>query len=102
MYIDAILVVALVIVAFCWFRRFSKIVYAFAIVDIFLRLLDYIANNIGIKGFDKWVNKVFPNSIPDIIDKYTNGILCDILVWIYIGLMVFFLFYTIRSFIRKK
>ncbi|MBE6139844.1 MAG: hypothetical protein E7174_05065 [Firmicutes bacterium] len=102
MYLDAIIVVALIIVAFCWFRRFSKFVYAFAIIDIFLRLLNYIANNIGIKGFAKWVNGIFPNSIPAIINNYTNGIVCTVLEWIYIGLMVFFLFYVIRAFIRKR
>ena len=42
MYIDAIVVVALIIVAFCWFRKFSKMVYAIAIIDIFLRLINYI------------------------------------------------------------
>lgn len=102
MYIDAIIVVALVIFAVCWFRRFSKSVYAFAIIDIFLRVLDYVANNIGIKEFARWVNKVFPNSIPDIIAKYTNGIVCDVLVWVYVALMACFLFYTVRAFIRKK
>lgn len=102
MYLDAIIVVALIIVSFCWFRRFSKFVYAFAIIDIFLRLLNYIANNIGIKEFAKWVNNIFPNSIPDIINNYTNGIVCVILEWIYIGLMVFFLFYIVRTFLRKK
>lgn len=102
MYLDAIIVVALILVAFCWFRRFSKFVYAFAIIDIFLRLLNYIANNIGIKGFDKWVNNIFPNSIPAIINNYTNGIVSTVLIWIYIGLMVIFLFYVIRTFVRKK
>ena len=102
MYLDAIIVVALIIVAFCWFRRFSKFVYAFAIIDIFLRLLDYIANNIGIKEFARWVNNVFPNSIPAIISKYTNGIVCTALIWVYVCLMVIFLFYIVRTFIRKK
>ena len=102
MYLDAIVVVALIIVAFCWFRRFSKFVYAFAIIDIFLRLLNYIANNIGVKAFAKWVNNVFPNSIPDIISKYTNGIVCTVIEWIYIVIMVCFLFYIVRAFLRKK
>ena len=102
MYLDAVIVVALVIFAVCWFRRFSKLVYAFGIIDIFLRLLDFIANNIGIKPFARWVNKYFPNSIPAIIGKYSSGVIYTILLWIYIVLMVFFLGYTIRTFIRKK
>ena len=79
MYLDAIVVIALIIASFGWFRRFSKFIYSVAIIDMFLRLINFIANNIGIKGFDKWVNNVFPNSIPEIIDRYTNGIVCTII-----------------------
>lgn len=102
MYIDAIIVVALIIVSFCWFRRFSKMVYAVAIIDIFLRLLDYISANIGIKGFHKWVSAIFPESIPGLLDNYMNGIVLTIFVWIYVVLMAVFLFYIVRTFIRKK
>ena len=102
MYLDAFIVIALVIFAICWFRKLSKSVYAFAIIDLFLRLLNYIANHIGIKGFDSWVNRTFPASIPAIINKYSSGILCTILIWVYIVVMVIFLFYVVRTFIRKK
>lgn len=102
MYIDAIVVVALIIVAFCWFRRVSKTVYAVAIIDIFLRLLNYISANIGIKGFHKWVSAVFPTSIPDLLDNYMNGVVLTVFTWIYVGLMVIFLFYIVRAFLRKK
>lgn len=102
MYIDAIIVGALIIVAFCWFRRFSKMVYAVAIIDIFFRLLHYISANIGIKGFHGWVKALFPKSIPGLLDNYMNGIVLTVFVWIYVVLMVVFLFYIIRTFIRKK
>ena len=84
MYIDAIIVVALIIVAFCWFRRFSKMVYAVGIIDIFLRLLNYISANIGIPGFHGWVTSIFPSSMPGLLDKYMNGILLTILDFIQI------------------
>ena len=102
MYLDLVIVIALVIFAICWFRSFSKSVYAFAIIDIFLRLIHYIALNLGIKEFSRWVNHIFPNSIPAIIDRYSNGLLYTILIWVYIVIMVFFLGYTIRTFIRKR
>ena len=102
MYLDAVVVVALVIFSLCWFKRFSKLVYALAAIDIFLRLLNFIANNIGIKGFRRFVNNVFPSSIPTIIGRYSSGVFYNILIWIYIILMVFFLFYTIRACLRKK
>lgn len=102
MYIDAVIVVALIIVAFCWFRRFSKMVYAVAIIDIFLRLLNYISLNIGINGFHKWVSAIFPESIPGLLDNYMNGIVLTIFEWIYVVLMVVFLFYIVRAFLRKR
>ncbi len=102
MYIDAIIVVALIIVAFCWFRRFSKTVYAVAIIDIFLRLLNYISTNIGIPGFNDWVKSIFPESIPGLLNNYMSGIFLTIFVWIYVILMSAFLFYVIRTFIRKR
>ena len=70
MYIDAIIVIALVIFAVCWFRRFSKTVYAFAIIDIFLRLIHYIAAHLGIKEFTRWVNRIFPASMPALFFRH--------------------------------
>ena len=102
MYIDAIIVVALIIVAFCWFRRFSKMVYAVAIIDIFLRLITYISANLGIPGFNKWVKAIFPGSIPDLLNNYMSGIVLTVFVWIYVFFMVAFLFYIVRAFIRKR
>ena len=102
MYIDLIIVVVLIIIAFAWFRRFSKTVYAVAILDIFFRLIHHISENIGIPGFEGWVDRIFPTSIPGMLARYMNGILLIIFVWIYICLMVVFLFYVTRTFIRKR
>ena len=102
MYIDLIIVVVLIIVSFAWFRRFSKTVYAIAIMDIFFRLIHYISKNIGIPGFHGWVKAIFPKSIPDLLSGYMKGTLLTVFVWIYVGFMVVFLFYIIRTFLRKK
>ena len=102
MYLDVVIVVALIIFAICWFRRFSKFVYAWAIIDMFLRLIHFIAELFKMKDFTRWVNNVFPASIPAVMDKYTNGVLYVILLWVYAVIMCFFLGYTIRAFIRKN
>lgn len=102
MYLDVVIVVALVIFAVCWFRRFSKLVYAFAIIDLFLRLIHYVAELFKIKDFTNWVNNIFPRSIPSIMAKYSSGVLYTILIWIYAALMVFFLGYTIKAFLKKR
>ena len=77
-------------------------VYAIALIDIFFRLIHYISANIGIKGFYGWVRSIFPSSIPGLLDNYMNGIVLTIFIWIYVVLMVVFLFYIVRTFIRKK
>ena len=102
MYLDLVIVIALIIFAICWFRSFSKSVYAFGIIDIFLRLIHFVALNLGIKEFRRWVGHIFPKSIPAIIDSYSSGVVYTILIWVYIIVMIFFLGYTIRTFIRKK
>ncbi len=102
MYLDAIIVLALVIFVFCWFRKFSKFVEAWAIVDIFLRIIHFVANNIGISEFAKWTNNTLPESIPGIISKYSSGVIEFILTWIYVILMAIFLYYTIHRLIKKK
>ncbi len=102
MYLDAFIILALIIFAFCWFRTFSKSVYAIAIIDIFLRLLNYISANIGINGFHSWVKSIFPTSIPGLLDTYMDGVLLTVFMWIYVFFMVVFLFYVTRTFLRKK
>ena len=102
MYIDLVIVLVLIIVAFAWFRRFSKTVYAIAIIDIFFRLIHYISANIGIPGFHGWVKRIFPKSIPGLLSQYMSGTLLLVFIWIYICLMIVFLFYVTRTFIRKK
>ena len=102
MYIDLVVVVVLIIVAFAWFRKFSKAVYAIAIIDIFLRLLGYISKNIGIPEFHKWVKSIFPTSIPGMLSQYMGGVLLIIFIWIYTVIMAIFLFYVVRTFLKKR
>lgn len=89
-------------IVFFFKRTFSGFVYSVAMVDIFLRILAFIKAKLFAGNILVFLNKWFPVSIPAIIDKYTDGALCEVLIWVYIGIMVVFLFYTIRIFIKKK
>lgn len=99
---DAIVLIILIIVVCFYFRSFYKIVNAIAIVDIFLRIFYFIINNIEIKGISKYVEKYLPASIPSIIESYTDGLICNILIWLYVIIMGIFLFYTIKYFFKRK
>lgn len=97
----AILIVLLAVVIF-FFKRFDSFIYFIAIVDIFLRILTFIKVNVHVPELQALIGRYFPASIPSIIDKYTNGILYTVFIWIYAVIFMIFLFYTARIFFRKK
>lgn len=104
MYIDLVVLIVCLILVIMFFRRFSSFVFFMAIVDLFLRILAFIKNNIGLKDVSQVIGKYLPESVFAIIDKYTSGIplLCIILKWCFVGLMVIFLVYITKIFIHKK
>lgn len=81
-------------------KKHSNIFLAFGLIDIFLRLINYIGNH-TIKEVGDLVNKAFPNSIASIIANYTNGTLESILMWGYILLMTIFFFQVCRLFLKR-
>lgn len=100
---DVVIMMAIIgAIVFFFKRTFSGFVYAVAMVDIFLRVLAFIKAKLFAGNILVFLNKWFPVSVPAIIDKYTDGVLCEVLIWVYVGIMVVFLFYTIRIFIKKK
>jgi len=98
---DAIIFVILLIVVIFFFKRLSNTVFFVAIFDIFLRILTFIKNNTT-RDIKNFISKYFPEDIPHIISKYAKGDLYKILVWVYVILMIIFLYYVIRIFIKKK
>ena len=99
---DGIIVIILIVIACVYFRRLDKGVYSVAIVDLFLRIFNYLIKNIKIDGVTNHLNKYMPESIPSIINKYTDGVVTDLLIWVYVIVMAIFLYYTIIAFIKKK
>lgn len=104
MYIDLIVLIIAIIIVIMFFKRFSSFVFFMAIVDIFLRILAFIKNNIGLRDVAYILGKYFPESVFAIIQNYTGSIplLCIILKWCFVGIMAIFLGYIIKIFIHKK
>lgn len=104
MYIDLIVLIVLIAIVIMFFKRFSSFVFFMAIVDIFLRILTFVKNNIGLPDVAALIGKYLPESIFDIINKYTGTIplLNIILKWAFVLIMVIFLSYIIKIFIHKK
>lgn len=99
---DVVLLIVLIVAGICYFRRLDSSVYFIASVDIFFRILTFIKNNLGVKEISDFISKYFPESIPGIIDKYTKGIVNDILMWIYVAMFGVFLFYTLKILWKKR
>lgn len=100
--ITLILIVGLIIVVLCVYRRFSSFIYSLAIVDIFLRLITFLKYNLGIPEIQNFLSKYFPESIGAIITHYSSGLLETILLWLYFGFYCVFLYYIVVYFFKKK
>ncbi len=102
MYIDLIVLIILILVVVMFFKRFSSFVFLVAIVDILLRILTFIKNNIGLPDVSALIGKYMPESIFGIIDKYSSGTINIIFKWSFVIIMIIFLSYIIKIFIKKK
>ena len=97
MYIDLIIVIVLLLLSIFVFKKFSSFVYALAIIDIFLRIVDFLRVKIPLKELN-----IFPSNVPSILDKYTDGMLLDVLLWVYVFIYACFLVYITLYFIKKR
>lgn len=102
MYFDLIVLVIIIlgIIFFC--RKFRNFVYLIAVVDIFLRILTFIKNNLGIPEISSIIAKYLPENLPALINKYTNGVLAELIIWAYVIIMIFFLCYTVKILWKRK
>lgn len=99
---ELIIIALLIILTVVFFRRFSNVVYVICIIDIFLRILNRLDILLGVPEYSNLVNKYFHDSMLDIIDSYSSGIIYTIFSWILLGIYIVFLFYVTRTFFRKK
>lgn len=102
MYIDLIVLAVLLLLIVMFFKRFSSFVFFMAIIDISLRIFAFIKHNLGVKDVTALIDKYLPESIFDIIDKYTSNMPNLVLKWAFVIIMTFFLGYIIKIFFKKK
>lgn len=98
-----ILIILLIIAVVLIFhkRTFSGFIYTVIVIDLFLRIIDFIKDNLAKNELYALLDYL-PGSIPDIIVKYTNGILSTILIWLIVICYIIFEYYSIRILIKKK
>lgn len=101
-YLDLIILIVIILLVIFCFRSFKTFIYLMGILELFLRVFNFIATHITIPKVSSFIIKHFPSSIISIINKYTKGILNDILVWVFVIIMFIWLIYLVDYFIKKK
>ena len=99
---DALVIILIIIILVLLFKRtFSSAIYAVCIVDIFLRIVDFIKDQVPAL---RSVLGAIPGSLNEIIIRYTSGIpiIELILLWLIFVVYVIFEFYIFRIFLKKK
>ncbi len=99
---DLIIIIVLLTLAVIFFRDFKSFIYGLGIIEIFLRILTFIKHNIGIKEVSNIIGKYMPESIIDIIGKYSTGLLYTVLIWLFLISMIWFLIYLLKYFFKRK
>ncbi len=97
---DIVIIFIILLIVALVFKRVSNVIIFFGLIDIFLRILDFIGKNTS-SEINNFINKIFPDSIPAIINNYSTGVLEDILMWTYVVLMTLFLYFVFRMLLHR-
>lgn len=99
---DLIIILALIIIIVVIRKDFSCAIYMMGAIEIFLRVLNFIANNVKIYELSNFIHNYIPSSIIAILNKYSAGLLNSILVWIFVICMGMLDFYLIKYLVKRK
>ena len=102
MYIDLIVLIVLIVFIIIYSKRFQTYIFGFGMIDILFRILNIIKGFIPLKNIRKFIDTYVPESIPGVINKYTKGMIDNILIWIYVAIMIMFLYLIVKVFIKRK
>lgn len=98
---DLIILLVLIAIIVFFFKDFTAFVYFLGIIELFLRIVNFFANNIGVNDVSTWMNANFPNSIFSILAKYSNGLLYDVLCWLLVLCFCVLLFNLVKYLIKR-
>lgn len=93
---DLAVLLILIIIVVLVLKDVKWVTYLIGIVEIFLRLIHYIGDNLKIASLNNFINEYFPTSIFAIIEKYSSGVVYDILSWVLVLFLIWFLIYLVK------
>lgn len=99
---DLIILIILIAIVVCFFKDFTAFVYFLGIAELFLQIVDFISKHIGNNVVAIWLANTFPNSLFDLLAKYSNGLLYEVLCWLLVMCFCILLFNLVKYFIKRK
>lgn len=93
---DLAVLLILIIIVVLVLKDVKWVTYLIGIVETFLRLIHYIGDNLKIASLNNFINEYFPTSIFAIIGKYSSGVVYDILSWVLVLFLIWFLIYLVK------
>ena len=93
---DLAVLLILIIIVVLVLKDVKWVTYLIGIVEIFLRLIHYIGDNLKIASLNNFINEYFPTSIFAILGKYSSGVVYDILSWVLVLFLIWFLIYLVK------
>lgn len=99
---DLIIILAVIALVIFFFKRFSNVVYIIVIVDIFLRIVNYINVRFLTGVVHNFIATNFPSSVPAVLAKYSNGLFYDVLMVLFVIVYIIFESYIIRTFFKRN
>lgn len=101
-YIDLVVLIVLLVFVIIYSKRFQTYIFGFGMIDIIFRILNVVRGYIPIKGVTTFIDTYIPSSIPAVIDKYTDGVLCMCITFVYVAIMIVFLYFIVKIFLKRK
>ena len=99
---DLVIFIVLALIVVILFKSFDSFVYFFALVDILLRILDFLKQLLNIPELTTFLNQNVPTSILSMINHYSTGVFNQILTWGYLICFIVFEVYLIKYFMKTK
>ena len=99
---DLVIFIVLALIVVILFKSFDSFVYFFAIIDILLRILDFLKQLLNIPELTTFLNQNVPTSILSMINHYSTGVFNQILTWGYLICFIVFEVYLIKYFMKTK
>lgn len=88
--------VAILLIVFYFLRRTYSFFEVVVIVDIFLRVVNYLIGIFNLSDKVQKVVNVFPSSIEELINNLTTGSLNQILLFVYFSCFVIFIIRSVK------